>query len=561
MASARKYFKAILPLRLEWEPCYVAVSESLPDPKVGDRVLVPLAGRKYHAVVSETDATPDIAPSRIQNAIGPDEGLESISEEEIRFWRFLSDYYMVPVGEIYKIAYPATLIDSEKKKARSRATKAEVSYRTHLDEDQKRIIREVLALLSERTVLLQAEQRVQIYIELIKRTSGSVLLLCPEIDAQTEGRLRSAFGDEFASFGPDITAAARRDLARDLRQGRRRVIYGTRGALFLPFSNLSEVIVDEEQDPRHKQENREPRMHTRDAAAILASIYNAALLLGSGVPSLDSLYNARFGRYALVSAREIGTFPGCRFEVIDTKAELRKNGMRGNYSRILLARVIESLRAGGKIMILVPWNDTSELEIELRELLAEAGIKRPAVKFKNVWKAANDDFRAFAVVAIIHAEYLVRENDFRGDEKAARLLRGIASHCLTDGVKSGALLIQCTFTQGAFFRNSEELLAERKAFGLPPFSRIVDIRFSDKNPDRLAARCEELTRRLRNNLPRQGSPACSRINLMVQDDRIRVILPKDQNLSANKSALRLTVTNFCNERKYSAHICLDVDPA
>ena len=104
------YISVILPLKLEWEPCY-SVSEI--HIKIGDRVNVRFAGRIYSGVVSATDIEPQTDPNKIKPIDSIEEGLERILPQEIELWRKVSEYYMCTIGEVYKAAYPQGKISLE----------------------------------------------------------------------------------------------------------------------------------------------------------------------------------------------------------------------------------------------------------------------------------------------------------------------------------------------------------------------------------------------------------------------------------------------------------------
>ncbi|MBQ1646849.1 MAG: hypothetical protein II047_00005, partial [Bacteroidales bacterium] len=115
----QRYIKLILPLRLEWEPCYSTAAELA----IGERVAVVFAHKRVIGVVSETDVTPDIDPSRIHSVLGVETGLEKISPEEISLWRFMAEYYLCSIGEVYKAAYPSLKTHSEESSARAQQRK------------------------------------------------------------------------------------------------------------------------------------------------------------------------------------------------------------------------------------------------------------------------------------------------------------------------------------------------------------------------------------------------------------------------------------------------------
>ena len=135
------YIQVLLPLRLEWEPCYYLSGNA----DVGQRVIVKFAGRRVVGVVSETDVTPDIDPSRIQPVLAIETGLEPISPLEIELWRFMADYYLCTIGEVYKAAYPNQKTASEEisaqrlQRKQALETRAEDIWRTRIARLQARL--------------------------------------------------------------------------------------------------------------------------------------------------------------------------------------------------------------------------------------------------------------------------------------------------------------------------------------------------------------------------------------------------------------------------------------
>ncbi|MGM9743421.1 MAG: primosomal protein N' [Candidatus Cryptobacteroides sp.] len=112
METAGTYISVILPLRLEWNPCYFVPGSEGPVSR-GDRVSVSFAGRRYVGVVRETGIVPDIDKSRVMNVLGVLGNLSPVSDNELRLWDFVADYYLCSEGEVYKAAYPAVKIDGE----------------------------------------------------------------------------------------------------------------------------------------------------------------------------------------------------------------------------------------------------------------------------------------------------------------------------------------------------------------------------------------------------------------------------------------------------------------
>ena len=218
---------------------------------------------------------------------------------------------------------------------------------------------------NKKTVLLNGvtgSGKTEIYITLAleaMKQGRNVLYLVPEISLsrQLEERLEKYFGDSLMSFHSRETAASKRNTAeqiRDFKDGKGNyIVLGTRSSLFLPHHNLGLIIVDEEHDTSYKQDSPAPRYNGRDTALILSLIHKSNIILGSATPSLEELYNCSMGRHVQVILSE--RFHGSEdseIEIIDTRAERRKNGMKGSFSRKLIAQIEDTLSKNEQVIIL-----------------------------------------------------------------------------------------------------------------------------------------------------------------------------------------------------------------
>ena len=97
--TAKRYISVILPLRLEWEPCY-SVPEEIERIEVGDRVKVRFANKEYSGVVSDIDIIPETDIKKIKPVISIEEGIGRIRIEEIALWRAVADYYLCSIGAV-----------------------------------------------------------------------------------------------------------------------------------------------------------------------------------------------------------------------------------------------------------------------------------------------------------------------------------------------------------------------------------------------------------------------------------------------------------------------------
>ena len=179
--------------------------------------------------------------------------------------------------------------------------------------------------------------KTSVYVRLIARTmeqGRSAVLLVPEIalTPQLIATLVGYFGKTVAVLHSGLRVTERYDEWRRIRQGGARVVIGTRSAVFAPVQQLGLLIVDEEQEHSYKSENS-PRYHAREAALYRGAKEGALVLLGSATPSVETMYLARQGTYALFTLLQRfhgGALPEVR--IVDLKEELR----RGNGTSISL---------------------------------------------------------------------------------------------------------------------------------------------------------------------------------------------------------------------------------
>lgn len=189
-----------------------------------------------------------------------------------------------------------------------------------------------------------------VYLRLIRTAldrGRTALLLVPEIalTPQLIALLMSHFGQEVAVLHSALRVTERYDEWKRIRQGKARVVVGTRSAVFAPLEHLGVLIVDEEQEHTYKSENA-PRYHAREVALCRGSRAGALVVLGSATPSLETMYLAQSGVYgyeALPGRYNGQTLP--QVEIVDMKQELRQGNGTG-LSAPLQAAISENLAAG-----------------------------------------------------------------------------------------------------------------------------------------------------------------------------------------------------------------------
>jgi primosomal protein N' (replication factor Y) len=183
----------------------------------------------------------------------------------------------------------------------------------------------------------------------------SSILLVPEIGLTpaVAADLHQVFGDEVAILHSGLSDGERAEQWHRIRRGEARVVAGTRSAVFAPVSDLALIIVDEEQDSSYKQEET-PRYHARDVAVMRAKMAGAVVALGSATPSLESYYNAKKNKYALVELPDrVEKRPLPEVEIVDMRQEFQETGQEQVISRKLAEEIRERLEKREQVMVLL----------------------------------------------------------------------------------------------------------------------------------------------------------------------------------------------------------------
>ena len=230
-----------------------------------------------------------------------------------------------------------------------------------LNDSQKTALNEIDKAFETKEVCLihgvTSSGKTQLYIKQIEKfvaRGKQVLYLLPEITltAQIIRRLQLYFGGNIAIYHSKFNNNERIEIWNKIKSGELKIILGARSALFLPFKTLGLVVIDEEHDPSFKQQDPAPRYNARDAAIFYASLFKAKVLMGSATPSLESYYNARKNKYALVILKE--RFGGTQLpeiRIIDTKTVAASKKGKVMISPQLKAEIETTLKNDKQIIL------------------------------------------------------------------------------------------------------------------------------------------------------------------------------------------------------------------
>ena len=214
-----------------------------------------------------------------------------------------------------------------------------------LGQQQQKAFSEVLEKFKEKDSILihgvTSSGKTEVYIHLIQHYLEIVK------------RLQRVFGKEVGVYHSGMSDNMRAELwYKQCSNNPYKIILGVRSSVFLPFTNLGLIIVDEEHDSSYKQKDPAPRYNGRDSAIMRAKLCGAKVLLGSATPSFESYYNAMNGKYALVEMLErYGGIEMPQIVIADTKEAKRKKIMNGNFTPLLIDEISKVLEKNKQVIL------------------------------------------------------------------------------------------------------------------------------------------------------------------------------------------------------------------
>ena len=560
-------------------------------------------------------------------------------------------------------------LEEERPISRLRQYTGETQMPHSLDSQQSRAIREIRESWQEKNVTLlhgvTSSGKTEVYIHLIEemlKQGKQVLYLVPEIALTTQltDRLQAVFGDKLVVYHSKFTNAERVEIYHEVKGERReakgRVILGARSAIFLPFSDLGLIIVDEEHEPSYKQQDPAPRYHARSAAIMMANWYGAKVLLGTATPSIESYYNALNGKYGLVEMTE--RFQGLQLPhitLIDLQRQYHRKEMYGHFADPLVDRIREELAKGKQVILFqnrrgyapflqcpscgevpkCPNCDvsmtyhkanrtlvchccghstiapnycpkckteyrtqgfgTERLEEEIQGLFPDARVLRmdlDSTRKKDAYQTIIDRFAKHEVdiligtqmvtkglhfndvslVAVLQADSLLNQPDFRSYEHAFQMLEQVSGRAGRTG-SQGEVMIQTFDPKNSLYQHLiahdyqglyAEQIAERKAFGFPPHHRMIMLTLKHRDMQRLTAASDMLQQRLQHAFGTRVSgvilPSVARTqNMYVR--QIRLTIEANANIARAKEMVREQIMFVQQQATCKGTIILpDVDP-
>lgn len=349
----------------------------------GCRVVVPLGKSKIYTGVVLRVHTDEPQGITIRQAMELLDDHPVVNEQQFRFWSWVAEYYLCPLGDVMKCALPGAMKPKDEEALREVSRKRKGSKSFLLGEDdphynslnpaQQTAMQQIEAAWAGAadadgnttkptpTVLLHgvtSSGKTEIYIQLIRKyieEGKQVLYLLPEIALTTQitERLRSVFGEDMGVYHSKFTDVQRLEVyKRQASSMPFKLILGVRSSIFLPFQNLGLVIVDEEHEQSYKQQEPAPRYHARSAALVLAQMFGANALLGTATPSFETYHHARKGHYGYVQlTQRYCDIQLPEVEVVDIKQLRHQKRMQGAFSPQLVEAINAALERKEQVIL------------------------------------------------------------------------------------------------------------------------------------------------------------------------------------------------------------------
>lgn len=306
--------------------------------KPGQIVKVPFRNRDLYAVILNETEKPGFKTKKVDNFLDI-----TLPAHLIEAAKWMSKYYYAPIHTVFRTILPSGFYKkrrSDHSAVKSPLTKNRASANLILNPDQKRALEKIEKSGNDKPFLLYGitgSGKTEIYLRLIEegiKNGRGAIVLVPEValTPQTIQRFEERFSGQVTVLHSYLKETERQRNWNALRNGEKKIVVGSRSALFAPLDNLGLIVVDEEHENSYKQEQT-PKYDTIKTAQKIAEFNKAKLVLGSATPSIESYFKAQKNEYILLNLYKRANGSDLpNVEIID----LRKEFKGGNKSIISL---------------------------------------------------------------------------------------------------------------------------------------------------------------------------------------------------------------------------------
>ena len=331
------------------------MGEALP----GQFVRIPFGRQTIGGLVVEADAPQsDIPASKIKDIETLDHLGRLSGQSYAQFIHRMAAWTLTPKGQVLRLGLPSDSL----LQAPTRKTKASIPPATNFAFTPTRLTPDQKAAAARigdnfQVTLLHGvtgSGKTEVFFDSVERVlqdGGQALVMMPEIALTRSflSRFEVRFGTSPGLWHSGQTPARRRAVWQGVLSGQTKLVLGARSALFLPFSNLRLIVVDEEHDTSYKQEEG-AIYNARDMAVLRAQAAGCPIILSSATPSIETLHNVETGRYqSVILPDRYGKAGLPDVSVIDMRGDAPESGQF--LSPKLVGQVADTLNKGKQAML------------------------------------------------------------------------------------------------------------------------------------------------------------------------------------------------------------------
>jgi primosomal protein N' (replication factor Y) len=322
----------------------------------GQAVLIPLRQKQVIGIVLDKTNKPRFETKEIQEKIF----VKPILNEALlktAFW--ISNYYSASLVSVLQTMVPSG-ITKKRRITNSTEYKIPSDKPPKLTPEQEKIVNKILTDKKNQKHLIfgvTGSGKTEVYLRLIEaslKKNQQAIMLVPEVSLTPQALTRfvARFGNQVTILHSYLKETERFANWKDIFEGKKSVVVGSRSALFAPFSNLGLIIIDEEHENSYKQDQT-PRYQTVKVAEKIIEFNQAKLILGSATPSINSFYAAQNDLYQLhlLNKRIVQDFLP-EVEIIDMRNEFQA-GNKSIFSDCLIKNIKQTLNEKRQVLLFI----------------------------------------------------------------------------------------------------------------------------------------------------------------------------------------------------------------
>lgn len=541
------YVRVLFPLALQETYTYL-VPEALENSVCPGRQVTAVVGKSTSTgFITQTgffdrDEPMPVHPLRYIDAV--ETSRPQLSPGILSFWEWIASYYLCPQGTVAGFAMPSWRFRRQSKAG-------------PVPDDS------VSATDPGKPIVIEGVNRIDEYVRMIRKTlaqNRQCLVICPDMAGcdQLHARLSEVLRDHRVyCHHSRRSRKEQNDAARQLYAGNPCVITGMHRVLFLPYKNPGLIIVDNEQSPLHKKTDALPYIHSRDASLVLGKIFNARVVLGTVVPSLETEYNILKEKFIRINVWKKAGQPIIPFVIDTTRSEKRKE-MEGLYDRSVAGAIKNVIDLGKKVLIVnASWEQTSTMD------------PHPQIISCTPLQLINGLSENPSLICFLNTELLLAGKLFRAHEQASQFLK-TAIRWAGEQTVPVPVFVQSQDVSDPFYQALtlcfppsyvHLLLNERSTFGYPPFSRLIVLTFSHRQRSVAERSALSMLSHIERTIPGisvYGPYSATGSRNMLFSYGIQLTVPKSEKIAPVKERLY----GIIRQSSFLPAQCkVDVDPA